>query len=304
MAKKRFRAGVFVSYSHDDKKWLQHLRIALAPLMRGEKLEVWDDTRIRAGTKWESEIKKAISRARVAVLLVSPDFLASEYVASVELPTMLQQRSTGLTILWIPIRASGYAHTALKQLQAAHDPSKPLSSLSAPKRDEAFVQIADRIARAADINAVANALTIADDFYPQLDAFVKGKPEPTGKAKHAVLAKQEGETITFESTQYPPEVIHAEDISKLDSGSKKLIRAYERTMKELFERWVELKPKRVSRDPEIKREAIEESDDVRRELCHELNELLDFFYSMGKQLHDHYHEIQFICAKKKLRTSE
>lgn len=271
--------------------------------MRGEKLEVWDDTRIQAGTKWELEIKKAISAARVAVLLVSPEFLASEYVASVELPTMLKQQSAGLTPLWIPIRASDYRRTELKRIQAAHDPSKPLASLSAPKRDEAFVQIANRIARAADLNAVANAFTIVDDFHPQLDAFVKGKPEPVGKAAHSVLAKQEGEAIAFESAQYPREVIRAEDISKLDSGSQKLIRAYERTMKELFERWVELKPKRVSRDPEIRREAIEESDDVRRELCHELNELLDFFYSMGKQLYDHYGDTRFICAKKKRHAS-
>jgi hypothetical protein len=250
------------------------------------------------------EIKRAISRARVAVLLVSPDFLASEYVASVELPAMLKQQSTGLTILWIPIRASDYRRTELKQIQAAHNPSKPLASLPAPKRDEAFVKIANRIARAGDINAVANVFKIVDDFYPQLNAFVKGKPEPEGKAVYPILARQEGESIAFESAQYPREVIRAEDISKLDAGSQKLIRAYERTMKELFDRWVELKPKRVSRDPEIKREALDESNDVRRQLCHELNELLDFFYSMGKQLYDHYHEIRFICHKKRRRDTK
>lgn len=68
-------------------------------------------------------------------------------------------------------------------------------------------------------------------------------------------------------------------------------------MKELFERWIELKPKRVSRDPDIKKEAREESDDVRRDLCQELRELLDFIMSMGKSLHDHYNHIRFICEK-------
>ena len=76
MAKAKFRTGVFVSYSHKDRSWLEKLRTALAPMMRGEKLEVWDDTRIQPGANWAGAIKKAISKARVGVMLVSPDFRA------------------------------------------------------------------------------------------------------------------------------------------------------------------------------------------------------------------------------------
>jgi hypothetical protein len=65
MAEKTFRTGVFVSYSHKDKGWLENLRIALVPLMRSEKLEVWEDAQIQPGTNWESEIMKSISRSRV-----------------------------------------------------------------------------------------------------------------------------------------------------------------------------------------------------------------------------------------------
>jgi len=43
MPKKSFRKGVFISYSHKDLIWLKKLKVALAPLMQGEKLEVWDD---------------------------------------------------------------------------------------------------------------------------------------------------------------------------------------------------------------------------------------------------------------------
>jgi hypothetical protein len=297
MAKAAFRTGVFVSYSHKDKSWLEKLRTALAPMMRGERLEVWDDTRVQPGADWAIEIKKAISRARVGIMLVSPDFLASDYVFSVELPELLKQQTAGLTILWIPVRHSSYDRTALKDIQAAYDPSKPLAGLSAAKRDEALVQIAQRIATAADINAVATAFKIVDDFAPQLDAFIKGQPEPAVSVKHRVVAKQQDEKITFGSAEGPLEVITAADLVKLDSDSQKLIRAYERTLKDLFERWVELKPKRVSRDPEIKREAQEESNDVRRDLCEQLRELLDFIVSMGKHLHDHYHHIRFICQQ-------
>jgi internalin A len=98
MTKATFRTGVFVSYSRKDKSWLEKLRIALAPSMRGEKLEVWDDSHIQPGAKWADEIRKATARARVGVLLVSPDFLASDYVSSVELPAMLKQQAFGLTV--------------------------------------------------------------------------------------------------------------------------------------------------------------------------------------------------------------
>jgi len=82
----------------------------------------------------------------------------------------------------------------------------------------------------------------------------------------------------------------------LDPNTQKLIRAYERTMGELFDRWTELKPQRIARDSETRRQAREVSDEVRRELCVELNELLDFIESMGMVLQDHYAYLRWICS--------
>lgn len=301
MATKKIHAGVFISYSHKDKKWLDLLKTTLAPLIRNDHIDLWDDTRIRAGGDWKKEIESAIVRARVGILLVSPDFLASDFIADIEIPLMLKQQEAGLTILWIPIRDSLYKKTDLYRIQAAYDPSEPLAGLSQPERDRALVQIAERIAAAADLNVVANAFSIVDEFYPQLDAFLKGSPEPQREASFSVRAKQEGEMVVFNSPKqtYPLETILAEDMSRLDSGARKLIRAYERTMDEMFDRWVELKPKRVSRDPEIKEEAIEESDRLRRDLCRELRELLNFIESMGKRLYDHYSHIVYICGQER-----
>ena len=66
-------------------------------------------------------------------------------------------------------------------------------------------------------------------------------------------------------------------------------------MNELFERWTELKPKRIAVDPETRSEAIAASDMVRRQLCSELTELLGFIESVGMSLHDHYAEVRYIC---------
>jgi len=299
MKKAKFRSGIFVSYSHVDREWLDRLQTHLAPYLRGEriKLGVWDDRQIVPGADWAAEIDRALAEARVAVLLVSPNFLASDFVARVELPAILRRAGTDLTVFWIPIRASAYEATPLKDLQAAYDPRRPLSSLPRPKQDEALVTISKHIAAAVDINAVANAFRIIDDFEPQVKAFVAGSPEPKAPVVHSSRAEQVETTIRLVEPSGVREFITVEDFQRLDANAQKLIRAYERTMKDLFERWTELKPKRVAQDPETRREARELSDDVRRELCQELNGLLGFIESMGMSLQDHYAHVRYICSQ-------
>jgi formylglycine-generating enzyme required for sulfatase activity len=86
----------------------------------------------------------------VAILLVSPDFLASKFICENELPPLLEANKTeGLTILWILVRDSRYQRTAIAAYQAAHDPAKPLSSMSRAKQDSALVEIVDVIEAAA-----------------------------------------------------------------------------------------------------------------------------------------------------------
>jgi tetratricopeptide (TPR) repeat protein len=143
------RTQVFISYSHQDKVWLQKLQTHLTPFIRGQYLDVWDDTKIPPGSKWKEEIEKALASAKIAVFLVSPDFLASKFINEQELPPLLEaSEREGLTILWIPVRPSSYKITKINDYQAAHNPSKPLSSLNDAEQDDAWVSICDRIQEA------------------------------------------------------------------------------------------------------------------------------------------------------------
>jgi internalin A len=128
--KMRICEQVFISYSHRDQTWLESLQTHLRPLVRAGKLDLWDDARIGAGQQWRAEIDQALARARVAVLLVSPDFLASDFVADVELPAILRAAQRGtLQVIWIPIRASLFGETELGKYQAAWGPARPLAEL-------------------------------------------------------------------------------------------------------------------------------------------------------------------------------
>ncbi|HEV7999741.1 MAG TPA: TIR domain-containing protein [Planctomycetaceae bacterium] len=297
MTARKFRSGIFVSYSHADHEWLELLQRHLAPYVFGEKLVLWDDTKIAPGADWVQEITNALDQARVAVLLVTPNFLASSFVMQVELPAILQRAGRDLTITWIPIRAAAYQATPLGQFQAAHDPSTPIASLPQAKQDVAMVSIAKMIAAAAGINAFANSLGIIDAFEPQVSAFVSGTPEPEEPVTHSWRAEQVEASIQLVDPGRTQTLVTAEELEEFDPDALKLIRAYERTMKDLFERWTELKPKRVALDHQIRLEARKESDEVRHELCGELNELLRFIESMGKSLQDHYRHVRYICSQ-------
>ena len=140
------RDQVFISYSHADGRWLKQLRIHLEPYIRNEEITVWDDTMIKPGETWKDSIRQALASAKVAVLLVSPTFLASKFIAEQELPPLLEAaKSEGVSILWVPVRPSSYKHTPIADYQAVHSPEKPLITLSPGLRDRILVKICEAI---------------------------------------------------------------------------------------------------------------------------------------------------------------
>jgi len=145
------RTEVFVSYSHADERWLKRLMTNLSPLIREIGISVWHDGRIEPGMEWQVEIENALKRAAVAVLLVTPNFLASRFIAKNELPPLLASVADGgVRILWIAVAASLYEITAISKYEAVNDPSRPLDVLgrSPGKLGAELVHIAKEIYKA------------------------------------------------------------------------------------------------------------------------------------------------------------
>jgi len=145
---------IFISYSHKDRKWLMKFTEVLTPLLRDNTIRVWNDTNIRPGGLWRKEIEEALGCSKVAVLLVSPSFLASEFISNVEAPSLLKAASDrGVTIIWVAVSASLYTETEISHYQASNDPSKPLDTLRSSDLNRELVRICALIKQAVEPRA-------------------------------------------------------------------------------------------------------------------------------------------------------
>lgn len=89
---------IFISYSHHDEEWKDRLRKQLAALP--VRLAEWNDRNIKGGEDWESQIRMAMDQANLAVLLVTADFLCSEFITKVEVPRLLERHRAGELLLY------------------------------------------------------------------------------------------------------------------------------------------------------------------------------------------------------------
>jgi internalin A len=141
---------VFASYSHKDRKFLEELRAHLKPLERAARMTTWSDQQIQPGDKWFSEIQAALASSKVVVMLLTSNFLASEFIHEHELgPILKEAEAGGVRILWIMVRACSYQETALRDYQAVLPLNKPLAEMKA-ERDSAWVEICKVIKKAVE----------------------------------------------------------------------------------------------------------------------------------------------------------
>jgi predicted nucleotide-binding protein len=149
VAEQEKRHKVFISYSHHDKEYLDRLLVHLKPLEKEGLIDLWVDTRLRAGDLWKKEIEEALQRATVAVLLVSADFLASDFITDNELPPLLRSaEKRGTRIIPLIVKPCRFTRDKnLRHFQSLNDPKLSLVLLSAGKQEVYYDRVAAEVER-------------------------------------------------------------------------------------------------------------------------------------------------------------
>src|SRR5512135_3006988 len=149
--------SLFYSYSHKDEALRDELETHLTLLRRQGVVHGWHDRRITAGTEWEGQIDQHLEAADVILLLVSADFLASDYCYDKEMKRALERHGAGTArVIPVILRPCDWHTAPFWKLQALPKDGKPVTTWT--NRDEAFTDIARGIRE-----AVASLATGAQD---------------------------------------------------------------------------------------------------------------------------------------------
>jgi len=141
-------ASVFFSYSHADEALRDQLEKQLAMLRRQGVIETWHDRRIGAGEEWAAAIDQHVETDDIILLLVSPDFLASDYCYDREMLRAMERHEAGEAVV-IPVilRACDWHGAPFGKLQAVPKDGKPVTLM--PDRDAALLEVAQAVRAAA-----------------------------------------------------------------------------------------------------------------------------------------------------------
>ena len=178
------RRQVFISYTRVDREWVDRLQQMMKPLSAGgQQMALWDDSQIPPGAKWRAAIETALAEAKVALLLVSDAFLASEFVMNEEVPKLLAAaEAEGVRVLWVSLSPCLVEHTVIGEYQAVLPLDHYLDELDKPQQQRALKTIAERIREAL--------VAPGPEPKPEPDPVVEPEPppqsppEPPGLAPH------------------------------------------------------------------------------------------------------------------------
>jgi len=140
---------VFVSYAHRDERLREELDKHLSPLRRSALIETWHDRRITPGAALSEAIDEHLASADLILLLVSPDFINSDYCYQKEMRIALQRHRKGQArVIPIILRPVDWKGTPIGRLLAIPRDAKPVTKWH--HRDDALLDVATSIRRAAE----------------------------------------------------------------------------------------------------------------------------------------------------------
>jgi CHAT domain/TIR domain len=171
---------VFISYSHRDARYRQQLETHLSALRRQGVIAEWHDHKIMPGVEWRDAIDRNLDAAECVLLLVTPDFIASDYCYSVEMQRALNKHQEGRgLVIPVIVRPADWQHTPLRDLEALPEGAKPVIEWA--RRDRAWLRVAE---------GVRLALASSSQAKPEREARGGDTRRPRDGADLAILEQQ------------------------------------------------------------------------------------------------------------------
>lgn len=140
---------IFCCYAHEDASYLAKLKTHLAPLQRQGLINIWSDTNISPGTNWEHEITRELTTAQIILMLISPNFMDSDYCYCKEMRTALERHERGeVCVIPIILRPTFWQIAPFQKIQALPKDGKPLKDWT--NQDKGFLQVVEGIHQAIE----------------------------------------------------------------------------------------------------------------------------------------------------------
>ena len=142
---------IFFSYSHQDKKLRNELEKFMSHLKRHPSIKSWHDGEIGAGMPWAQEIDTHLNKSNIILLLVSQDYIASEYCYDIELQRAIQRHEAGeARVIPIILSPAFWEITPIGRLQALPTEAKPITEWPNRNRNRAWMDVVRGIQRAIE----------------------------------------------------------------------------------------------------------------------------------------------------------
>jgi hypothetical protein len=140
---------LFISYSHEDEDLKQLLDIHLASLKRDERIVTWNDRQIFAGQEWDTAIKEELNQSDLILLLISANFIASDYIWKYELANAIERHNSGNSVV-IPIfcKPCEFSNMPFSKLQGLPKNADPV--INHKNVDQAFADVVTGIKLVVD----------------------------------------------------------------------------------------------------------------------------------------------------------
>lgn len=134
------KISIFISYAHADEDLKKELDKHLVGLKRSGKIETWNDRQLIAGQEWDEVIKTELERSDIILLLISIDFIASQYIWDKELATAMKRHEEGTArVVPIILKSCLWQEMPFAKLQALPRNAKPVTSYAID--DDAYTEI-------------------------------------------------------------------------------------------------------------------------------------------------------------------